>query len=192
MLKGKKVALRALEEAHLPVLAGWRSDGASYPYFHEYQPISLADQAAWFAAQRTNGHEMNFAVTTLDGGLVGTISLVNIDARNRRAELGRVFIGEERLRRGGFGREMTFLVLEYAFDHLNLHKVHCEVIADNAPARGLYRKFGFNEEGVLRQHVFKSGRYLDVVLLGLFAQDYRDSPGEHVMACRAELNAITG
>ena len=86
---------------------------------------------------------------------------------------------------------MTFLVLEYAFGHLNLHKVWCEVIAENTAARDLYTKFGFAEEGVLRQHVFKAGRYLDVVLMALFAQAYRDAPGEHVRTCRAEMAAAS-
>jgi len=189
MLTGKRIALRAIEESHLPILASWRSDGSTYPYFHEHVPISLAAQAEWFAAQRSNPGEVNFAVTTLDGELVGTISLVRIDGRNRRAELGRVLIGDEHRRGSGFGREMTYLALEYAFGHLNVHKVVCEVIAENAPARELYRKFGFAEEGVLRQHVFKSGRYLDVVLMALFAKDYRDAPAETVRRCRAEIDA---
>ncbi len=190
MLKGKRVVLRAIEEAHLPVIAGWRSDAAAYPYFHEFHPISLADQKAWFDGQRGDPREINFAVATLDGMLVGTISLVHIDGRNRRAELGRVLIGKEDLRRGGFGREMTYLALDYAFAHLNVHKVVCEVIAENAPARRLYEKFGFQEEGVLHKHVYKAGRYLDVVLLALFAQDFRDSPGEHVLRSRADLDAV--
>jgi RimJ/RimL family protein N-acetyltransferase len=188
MLKGRRVMLCAIEEAHLPVIAGWRSDGASYPYFHEFRPISLADQAAWFGAQRARSGELNFAVTTLVGELVGTISLIGIDGRNRRAELGRVLVGESRQRREGFGKEMTYLALAYAFDHLNVQKVHCEVIAENSPARQLYDKFGFKEEGVLRHHVFKAGRYSDVALLALFEQDWRKSPGEHVRTCRAEID----
>jgi diamine N-acetyltransferase len=187
MLKGKRVMLRAIEESHLPVLAGWRSDGASYPFFHEFRPISLAAQAEWFAAQRGNDREMNFAVCGLDGALVGTISLMRIDRRNRRAELGRVLVGEERQRRIGLGREMTHLVLEYAFKHLNLHKVFCEVVEGNLAARELYTRFGFVEDGVLRQHVFKDGRYLDVVLLSLLERDYREAPGAHVLRCRAEI-----
>ncbi len=187
MLTGKRIMLRAIEESHLPTLARWRSDGGSYRYFHEFSPISLTAQAAWFAAQQNNPREMNFAVMTPDGAIVGTISLVRIDRRNRRAELGRVLIGEESMRGQGYGREMTFLALEYAFAHLNLHKVVCEVIAENAPARELYRKFGFEQEGVLRQHVFKAGCYHDVVLLGLLQGIYQDSPGEYVKACRATL-----
>jgi diamine N-acetyltransferase len=175
MLKGKKVTLRAIEESHLPLMAGWRSDGASYPFFHEFRPISLA------------AHELNFAVCGPDGALVGTISLMHIDHRNRRSELGRVLIGEERMRRGGLGREMTHLVLEYAFNHLNLHKVECEVVAGNLPARELYGRFGFVEDGVLRQHVFKDGRYLDVIVLSLLERDYREAPGAHVLRCRAEI-----
>ena len=189
MLTGKRIALRAIEEADLPTLAKWRSESASYHYFFEFHPISQATQADWFAAQRARRDEMNFAVTTRTGELAGTISLIRIDGRNRRAELGRVYVGDERLRRGGVGREMTFLVLEYAFDHLNLHKVTCEVLAGNAPARELYRRFGFREEGTLRQHVFKAGQYVDVQVLALFRQEFCDTATEYVRKCRADLEA---
>jgi RimJ/RimL family protein N-acetyltransferase len=189
MLTGKQIVLRAIEEADLPTLARWRSDSASYPYFFEFHPISQATQADWFAAQRTRRDEMNFAVTARTGELVGTISLMRIDGRNRRAELGRVFVGEERLRRKRVGREMTFLVLEYAFEHLNLYKVACEVLATNAPACELYRRFGFREEGVLREHVFKGGRFVDVRVLALFAGDFHDPGNGYARACRAGLEA---
>ena len=83
MLTGKRVALRAIEPAHLLTLARWRSDAASYPYFHEYRPISNAAQQEWFARQKDNPDEMNFAVTTLAGDLVGTIGLVGIDTAGK-------------------------------------------------------------------------------------------------------------
>lgn len=189
MLTGKKVALRAIEEGDLPTLARWRSDAASYPFFFEFHPISHAAQADWFAAQRARRDELNFAVAARTGELVGTVSLVAIDGRNRRAELGRVFVGDERSRRAGVGREMTYLVLEYAFEHLNLRKVTCEVLAANAPACELYRRFGFREEGAFREHVYKDGRYLDVVALALFVEEFRDPANAYVRACRAELEA---
>jgi UDP-4-amino-4,6-dideoxy-N-acetyl-beta-L-altrosamine N-acetyltransferase len=192
MLTGNKVKLRAIEEDDLPTLAKWRSSESSYPFFHEYQPISLASQREWFAAQRNKTEDVNFAVSALDGTLVGTISLIGIDGRNRRAEMGRVFIGDEQLRHAGMGREMTFLAIEYAFDHLNVDKLTCEVLSGNGPARELYAKFGFKEEGVLRQHVFKSGRFLDVVLMALFRKDFVDAPAEYVKRCRAEISAAAG
>jgi len=110
-----------------------------------------------------------------DGTLVGMVSLVDLDFRNRRAELGRVLIGVAERRGKGLGGEMVELAIEYAFDHLNLHKVVCEVLATNPRAADLYRRLGFVDEGVLRQHVYKGGDYRDVQLLALFRANFRRS-----------------
>ena len=173
MLTGKRLKLCAIEESHLAVLAKWRCDAAAYDFFYEYQPISMSAQNDWYQAQRRNSAEINFAAVLHDGTLIGTISLVDLDFRNRNAELGRVLIGVAEHRGKGYGHEMASLVIEYAFDHLNLHKVFCEVLTANEAASKLYRRLGFVDEGVLRQHVYKSGDYRDVTLLALFRKTFR-------------------
>ena len=89
MLIGKRLKLCAIEESHLGTLAQWRSDPAVYDYFHEYVPISVPAQREWFDAHRREPSEIDFASVLHDGTLIGTISLVDLDLRNRNAELGR-------------------------------------------------------------------------------------------------------
>jgi diamine N-acetyltransferase len=172
MLIGKRLKLCAIEESHLGTLAQWRSDPAVYDFFHEYAPISVPAQREWFDAHRREPSEINFASVLHDGTLLGTISLVDLDLRNRNAELGRVLIGVAEQRGKGYGHEMVTLAIEYAFDHLNLHKLVCEVLATNELACGLYRRLGFVDEGVLRQQVYKRGDYWDVQILALFRENY--------------------
>lgn len=44
-------------------------------------------------------------------------------------------------------------------------RLELEVQADNAPAQALYRRLGFEQEGVKRLATFKAGRYQDLVLM---------------------------
>ncbi len=46
---------------------------------------------------------------------------------------------------------------------MNLRRVELTVYADNQAAIGLYRKFGFETEGQLRDYAVRDGGYVDVL-----------------------------
>lgn len=177
MLTGPKVRLRAIEESDLATLARWRSDPDHYDYFYEFVPLSAAAQRTWFDAQRASRDEINFAVQAHDATLIGTVSLMHIEARSRRAELGRVLIGHPDYRGRGCGTEMIRLALEYGFDHLNLNKIVCEALVRNERAVAAYGRVGFRVEGTLKDHVYKRGAFADVRLMALFQADWRHAAG---------------
>ena len=97
----------------------------------------------------------------------GFVYLNGIDWFARNAEFG-ILIADRGRQGKGLAKEALALVAGYAFDTLNLNKLHLRVAAFNAAALRLYRDFGFVEEGVQRQQAFIRGRYHDVVLMGLF------------------------
>jgi RimJ/RimL family protein N-acetyltransferase len=172
MLQSDKVTLRAIERSDLATIAKWRSVPSAYEYFFEYLPIPLAQQEKWYEQQLINRDEINFAVDD-NSGLIGTASIYQIDRRNRRAEWGRIVIGDENKRGQGIGKEILGLLIEYAFDHLNMHKLYCEVAAQNVSAIEVYKKLGFQQDGLLRDHVFKGGVYIDVLVMSLLEDTYR-------------------
>jgi UDP-4-amino-4,6-dideoxy-N-acetyl-beta-L-altrosamine N-acetyltransferase len=172
MIVGKRIRLRAIELEDLPLLTKWRNDPAVYDCFYEHEPLSLAMQRRWFDAFLQKRDEKYWIAETLaEGEPIGAIGLLDIDWRNRRAELGRVLVAPGGGRRSGYGRELCELALRYAFDHLNLHRVQLDVFADNQAAVELYRQLGFREEGRLRQHVFARGRYRDVLVFSLLSDE---------------------
>lgn len=81
---------------------------------------------------------------------IGHITLNNIDLKNRSAGIGKVLIGDTRLRGKGIGKKMVNEMLKIAFDNLSLHRVELGVFAVNEPAIKSYEKVGFVKEGVLR------------------------------------------
>jgi UDP-4-amino-4,6-dideoxy-N-acetyl-beta-L-altrosamine N-acetyltransferase len=145
------------------LVRAWRFDPENYGYFYEFSPNSRLANEAWLKDALLRRSEMNFIIES-DSSPAGMVALVDIDHRNRKAELGRVFVAPA-ARKGGVGSAACSLVLEYAFDHLNMHKVYLEVFADNVEARALYEKLGFQRAGLRRGHVFKDGGYRDVVMM---------------------------
>jgi [ribosomal protein S5]-alanine N-acetyltransferase len=75
-----------------------------------------------------------------------------------------LFVGE--LRGWGLGREVTRLVLSWAFDVLGVHRVQLEVLASNTRAINCYLACGFHQEGVLHDVELYPGGYKDLIMMG--------------------------
>ncbi|MFS0687938.1 GNAT family protein [Sporosarcina sp. 179-K 8C2 HS] len=103
---------------------------------------------------------------------IGVTSLINIDYGNRNAECI-IDIGEKDYWNKGFGREAFQLLLDFAFDELNLHKVYLRVFSYNERAIKLYQKLGFSEDGRLTEQLYRNGSWHDVILMGLLKRNYR-------------------
>lgn len=106
------------------------------------------------------------------GEPVGLLTLSGLAGCDRRAQWG-WYIGEAPARGRGVGRAAQLLGLDLAFGELGLHKVAAEVLADNEVALKAQASAGFRREGYLREHALKEGRFRDVVLLAILADEWR-------------------
>lgn len=172
MLSKKNIFLRPIELEDSDLIRRWRFDEQSYDFFYEFVPISLYENNMWIESILKKKDEINFIVcekTTKKN--LGMISIIDIDYRNQKCEIGRVFVGAES-RGKGIGRIALELCLEYSFKHLNMHKVYIEVFSENKGALNLYKKCGFIEDGYFQKHIYKNGIFKDIVHLSCFKDDY--------------------
>lgn len=103
---------------------------------------------------------------------VGTTALMDIDHRDRTAELG-ISMGE---RRGqGLGTEAARLTLDWAFAMLSLHNVVLRALDWNVRALASYRRAGFREVGRRREAALSCGRLCDEVILDALASEFTGS-----------------
>ena len=58
-------------------------------------------------------------------------------------------------------------MIDYAFDELNIRKIDLSLLSDNAQALALYKKYGFVQEGLLKDEQYKNEKYHDVILMAL-------------------------
>ena len=105
---------------------------------------------------------------------IGTVALVGVDYRNRRAEFG-IGIGEPDYRNKGYGTETTRLVLDYAFNVVGLHSVMLGVFEFNHRAVRAYEKAGFKEIGRRRQSYFADGRMWDEIWMDCLGPEFGGS-----------------
>ena len=103
---------------------------------------------------------------------IGNITLHTIDWKNRCAEIG-IFIGDKQSRRKGYATLAINLIADHAFNKLNLHKLYTGMAKVNEASKSAFEKVGFKIEGVLREHLFLNGEYLDCYRMGLLKDEYQ-------------------
>ena len=74
----------------------------------------------------------------------------------------------------GYASEALGLLIEYGFDEIGLHRIYARVIDGNEASRNLFTRLGFTQEGLLREHVFRHGKYRNMFMFGLLRDEWTD------------------
>jgi RimJ/RimL family protein N-acetyltransferase len=106
-----------------------------------------------------------------DDRLIGFARLFWVEWNNASAflELG---IGDPKDRGHGFGREALDLLLNYAFDELNLHRLSARIPEYNTPAIHLFERTGFQVEVRRREALLRDGKRWDMLHLGILREEW--------------------
>ena len=107
-----------------------------------------------------------------DRQYVGNIGLQHFDLVHRRMELG-IVIGVAAARGQGIGKQACSLMIKYAFEHLNVHKVTAGTVAENTSMDKVFRDLGFKVEGKFIEHWYVENKYHDVYRYGLLGPDFK-------------------
>lgn len=167
MLADDLIYLRRLEEPDLERTWCWVNQPDIYNAIGLVAPISMTAQRRWYEELDRSNSKIVFAICLRAGDQhVGNVSLDQIDRRHRHARLA-IFIAEPEHRGKGIGARAMRLLIAYAFDFMNLHRLYCKTTAGNPAVIRFYEALGFVIEGCLRQHEFVAGQYVDKIVLGL-------------------------
>jgi RimJ/RimL family protein N-acetyltransferase len=176
-LIGHKTSLRAVLEEDIPVMCSWMNDQEVNAFLsHMDAPLPLAHEKDWYQrylSQLKERSSVGFAICEKETGkLLGSTSLMSINRNDRRAKTGTV-IGEKDFWGRGFGTEAKMLLLNYAFNTLNLRKIDSEVFLFNERSLRTQLRCGYKEQGRFPRHIFKNGQYVDMVSLTVFKEDWQ-------------------
>jgi diamine N-acetyltransferase len=172
-LKGETVFLRALEPEDLEFVYAiendetiWEVSNTQTPYskFLIRQYLENAHQDIYEAKQ------LRLAICkngTFEA--IGLIDLFDFDAKNKRAGVG-IIIQNETDRNSGFGKEALSMVINYAFQQLELHQLYANIGTENRASISLFTTFGFQKIGVKKDWNFVRGNYADEALFQLINQ----------------------
>ena len=105
-----------------------------------------------------------------DGPLLGTIRLV-LHAADNNAEIG-YWIGKP-FWNNGYCTEAARAVVAYGFDVLGLERIFAHYLARNPASGRVLIKLGMQQEGLLRRHRRKFGRYEDLIVCGITKAEWQ-------------------
>lgn len=171
MLIGKRVLLRPLKNTDIELLNEWRNNLELIKLTQGIRfPKTLEMDQDWFR-NLSNDKSNKYVVFGIEeissNSFIGLIQITNIDWISRVGEFG-INIGDSTKNGLGYGTESMKLFFSYIFQELNLRKISLKVASSNENAIKSYRKLGFVEEGVLKEHIFMGDKYYDLILMALF------------------------
>lgn len=160
--------LRAIQDDELGLMLSWRNAPAVSANMYTRHEITKEEHLAWWSRTRQRTDQIYFMYEHENQPL-GIVGITALDEVNSNCSWA--FYASPDAPKGT-GSRMEYLTIEYVFGILKLHKLYCEVLAFNTPVIKLHLKFGFAQEGVLRQHHLVEGEYVDIHRLGLLQAEW--------------------
>ena len=173
---GERIALGPLRRDLLPHYHRWRNDfWVQRTYGETLVPASVEERTAWFERAAAGADSLWFTIyERATARPIGVADLFQIERDHGLAWFG-MLIGDAGDRGKGYGAETSRLMLDYAFNALNLHVVMLSVDEFNHAGRRAYARAGFRDAGRIRGATLLAGRRYDRILMDCVANEF-ESP----------------
>jgi RimJ/RimL family protein N-acetyltransferase len=169
-LRGGHATLEPLAVEHIEAVRAAAADGALWRLWYTSVP-SPEGTAAWLDRaldMRERQGAMPFIVRdNASGDVVGSTRYFNVDAVNRRLEIGHTWYSR-RAQRTAINTECKLLLLTHAFETLRCIAVEFRTHWFNHASRKAIERLGARQDGVLRNHqLMPDGSRRDTVVFSI-------------------------
>lgn len=170
-LEGEKIYFREMSRRDVDAIYSYASDEEVSRFIGWNLMKSLAETGEYVETmlQReiAGTHLYASVVAKATQTVIGTAMLFHFDSNAKQAEMGYVFHREHWGK--GYGKESVAIMSDFAFEILELHKLHASVADANVGSAQILIKNGFELEGRLRDHYYVDNKYYDALLYGKIA-----------------------
>lgn len=174
MYIGNKVKLRAYKKDDIKL---------AYEYINDYEvkrllvtnipyPMIYEQEEKWYESLIKMDDEYNFAIECLDNGkYIGGCGIKSVDWLSRKLVVG-IFIGDKKYWGKGYGTDAMKILVKFIFEQMNINKIKLNVFSFNKRAKKCYEKCGFKVEGILKEELFRDGKYYDEYIMSILLKDW--------------------
>jgi RimJ/RimL family protein N-acetyltransferase len=143
-----------------------------FTWLPEAPPKSRDDLRTWMDRAAASADPLFFGLVDLASGRVaGRQSLMRIDANFGVIEIGNIYWGPTIARKPA-ATEALFLMARHVFDDLGYRRFEWKCNDLNEPSKKAALRFGFQHEGVFRQHMIVKGQNRDTAWFAMTDQDW--------------------
>ncbi|PKH06824.1 GNAT family N-acetyltransferase [Moritella sp. Urea-trap-13] len=174
-LIGSKVTLIPLQRKHASALIDAAADGNLWDLW--FTSVPSADTIDGYIEKALNDHSLGKAlpfvvVDNSTGGIIGSTRLCEIPPENDRVEIGYTWYAK-RYQKTGVNTECKYLLLQHAFEQLNVIAIELRTHWHNHVSRAAIARLGAKQDGVLRNHKKdKDGFYRDTVVFSIIDHEW--------------------
>ncbi len=173
-LRGTHAALVPLSSDHADDLTEAVADGNLHDLWYTTapRPEAVPAEIARRNALRAAGSMLPFAVLDASGRAVGMTTYMNIDATNRRVEIGSTWY-RRAVQRGPLNTECKLMLLRHAFEGLDCIAVEFCTHHLNHQSRRAIERLGAKLDGIRRAHMLMgNGTIRDTAVYSIIAPEW--------------------
>lgn len=171
MYKYEDIAFRVIEKHDLEILRELHNDESTYLNLYNIDFVDEENQLEWWKNLHKKNNDKRYVICFSDNPheVIGRLRIQNINFNHNNCEVGLDIM--PKFRGKGYGLKSYKMLLEFLFQHYNMHMVYLQVADFNPNARKLYEKVGFKETGRLPEYYFRHGKYWDYVIMSITKND---------------------
>ncbi len=173
-LNGPHASLEPLSRDHKDGLVAAVKDGELWKLWYTSipSPEGMAAEIDRRLGLQAAGAMLPFTVKDADGRIAGMTTYMNVDAANRRVEIGSTWYAQ-RVQRTPLNTQCKLLLLTHAFEKLNCIAVEFRTHFFNHQSRRGIERLGAKLDGILRSHqVAPNGTLRDTVVYSIIAFEW--------------------
>ena len=173
-LQGPHAGLRPLSHEHHDALCEATRDGELWKLWYTSvpSPEGMRAEIARRLDLRASGSMLPFTVFDAAGRAVGMTTYMNIDAVNKRVEIGSTWYGRS-AQRTPLNTQCKRLLLGHAFEALDCIAVEFRTHRLNTQSRHAIERLGAQQDGILRAHsVAADGSLRDTAVYSIIAGEW--------------------
>jgi len=173
-LKGEHASLEPLAHAHRDGLVEAVSDGDLWTLWYTSVPApdKMDAEIDRRLALQAAGAMLPFTVKDAGGNIAGMTTYMNVDAQNRRVEIGSTLYAK-RAQRTALNTQCKLLLLAHAFETLDCIAVEFRTHFFNHQSRRGIERIGAKQDGILRSHqIAPNGTLRDTVVYSIIASEW--------------------
>jgi RimJ/RimL family protein N-acetyltransferase len=173
-LRGVHAGLAPLSADHHDALVEAVGDGdlSKLWYTAIPSPEGMAREIERRLGLQQAGTMLPFTVFDADGKIAGMTTYMNVDAANRRVEIGSTWYAK-RVQRSALNTQCKRLLLAHAFETLDCIAVEFRTHFFNHQSRRAIERLGAKQDGILRSHqITPNGALRDTVVFSIIASEW--------------------